>query len=324
MGRTRTALLLALPIMFTIGVWVGHELEEQKSPMHKDVRSAHSTPGQLTSPLLECADNPSELMIGERAVLEKDIVQYVREVRRAGLVTDIAVYFRDLNNGPWFGIDERKQFTPGSLLKLPIALSVYTRASEEPTVFEDQLTFDGTLPPSFATLNQGVEDRLKPGTYAVRDLVRVMLQDSSNAAAALLVGYQGPVRLESVFKDLGIEPPVMDTYSIDVKTYGAFFRVLYNASYIDQRGAEELLATMTDSSFTTGITAGVPEQVRVAHKFGTRVFAGGEVRQLHDCGIVYVPGAPYVLCIMTQGKRVADLEQVLAGVSKRVYEHVAP
>jgi beta-lactamase class A len=307
---------------FAGGLWIGHEWDEQRHN-HREWRSTRMTEGQLTSPLIACVDDPSELTIGKRAAMEKDVAQLVTALRAEGRVTASAVYFRDLNNGPWFGIDERKPFIPGSLLKLPIALSVYWRAEREPGVFTHYITYDGVVPASFAALGQGTEDTLTPGTYTVHELVSFMLRDSSNAAAALLVEYQGEARLKSIFSDLGIEPPVNGGYMIDVKTYGAFFRILYNASYIDQPAAEEMLDTLTRSSFTSGIAAGVPSDVRVAHKFGTRVLDPDGTRQLHDCGIVYAPQTPYVLCIMTQGKRTADLEYVLKEISKHVYDHVA-
>ena len=315
--------LFGAPIFVALlmGFWAGHEWEE-RAHLHQEVRSTRYVEGQLTSPLLGCSDDPSELTIGERAIIEKDVTNYIARAIKAGTVRKVALYFRDLNNGPWFGIDEREQFTPGSLLKLPLALSVYYRAEREPELFSKLVTFDGTVPPEFASLGQGDEDTLQPGVYTVKDLVTYVLRDSSNAAAALLVSEQGDTHLEGVFTDLGIEPPKNDEYTLDVKTFGAFFRILYNASYLDQPASEELLRTMTQSTFTKGLRGGVPDTVVVAHKFGTRVLGDG-TRQLHDCGIVYADQTPYILCVMTQGQSVAALEQFIANVSRQVYEGVA-
>ena len=47
------------------------------------------------------------------------------------------------------------------------------------------------------------------------------------------------------------------------------------------------------------------------------------IRQLHDCGIIYYPNNTYLLCIMTRGKDFKQLESVIAGISKTVYEVVA-
>jgi hypothetical protein len=47
--------------------------------------------------------------------------------------------------------------------------------------------------------------------------------------------------------------------------------------------------------------------------------AGG---QLHDCGIVYYPHKPYLLCVMTRGKSSDDNSKMIAEISKLVYREV--
>jgi hypothetical protein len=65
--------------------------------------------------------------------------------------------------------------------------------------------------------------------------------------------------------------------------------------------------------------AGVPSGTVVAHKFGERVLPSKNVKQLHDCGIVYYPQFPYVLCVMTRGNDFVTLQQAIKGVSDIVY-----
>jgi hypothetical protein len=60
--------------------------------------------------------------------------------------------------------------------------------------------------------------------------------------------------------------------------------------------------------------------IPVAHKFGERTGFAGGVKQLHDCGIVYYPKNPYLLCIMTRGTDFTKLESTIAAVSKMVYQ----
>lgn len=65
----------------------------------------------------------------------------------------------------------------------------------------------------------------------------------------------------------------------------------------------------------------------MAHKFGllSEKDDAGKViaRQLHDCGIVYHPARPYVLCVMTKSAApIEKIEGYIAEVSKRVYQEV--
>ena len=60
----------------------------------------------------------------------------------------------------------------------------------------------------------------------------------------------------------------------------------------------------------------------VAHKFGVRNLDAETLKQFHDCGIVYYPDHPYLICIMTRAKDLDDGIQFLREVSRRVYEEV--
>jgi hypothetical protein len=43
-------------------------------------------------------------------------------------------------------------------------------------------------------------------------------------------------------------------------------------------------------------------------------------KQLHDCGIVYLPGKPYLLCIMTRGQDFTNLTSTVKEISALVYQ----
>ena len=77
------------------------------------------------------------------------------------------------------------------------------------------------------------------------------------------------------------------------------------------------------TSFKDGLLAGVPRDVTVAHKFGSRRIGESEKVQLHDCGIVYAPERPYILCVMTQGSDFTKLAGVIKSISANVYQSVA-
>ena len=45
--------------------------------------------------------------------------------------------------------------------------------------------------------------------------------------------------------------------------------------------------------------------------------------QLHDCGIVYLPGRPYFLCVITEGRDADTLAEVIREISRDVFLAVA-
>src|SRR5690606_549510 len=110
---------------------------------------------------------------------------------------------------------------------------------------------------------------------------------------------------------------------LSVKDYSAFFRILYNATYLSKEMSEKALSIMARSDFDIGITAGVPNNIHVSNKFGERGFVNHYEKQFHDCGIVYYPGSPYLLCVMTKGSNFETQIKIIAEVSALVYKNVA-
>jgi len=88
-----------------------------------------------------------------------------------------------------------------------------------------------------------------------------------------------------------------------------------------------VLSLLTHTNFTSGLTAGIPKNIVVAHKFGeaTDDDVSGSIisRELHDCGIIYYPGKPYLLCVMTKGTDFSKLEGVISGISEIAYDFVS-
>ena len=79
---------------------------------------------------------------------------------------------------------------------------------------------------------------------------------------------------------------------------------------------------LSNSTFTRGLTRELPRNVVVAHKFGENV--SGNVRQLHESGIVYTGAHTYLITIMTKGTKVTDLADVISDISTQAYQFFKP
>lgn len=77
---------------------------------------------------------------------------------------------------------------------------------------------------------------------------------------------------------------------------------------------------MSQTEFKEGLNRGLPAEITVAHKFGERDL--GQQKELHDCGIVYYPNQPYLLCVMTKGADFDDLSETIGEISKLVYNFI--
>jgi beta-lactamase class A len=147
-----------------------------------------------------------------------------------------------------------------------------------------------------------------------------MIIYSDNNAAALVTEVLGKEKIINASREMGVEVPEnTDGFSITVKTYSSFFRILFNASYLDRETSEAALGLLAATEFNKGITRDLPSSIKVAHKFGERNFEKEGYVQLHDCGIVYYPEHPYLICVMSRGKNFYNLEDFIATVSKELY-----
>ena len=250
---------------------------------------------------------------------------------------EIAVYFRDLKNGPVFGINENAKFIPASLLKLPLAMYFFSLEEEQPGFLMTNLTYTDavrqTLSPTATSSPSYVHQEFPLGTdlqigqsYTIDDLLSRMLQYSDNFAYLTLLSYVtsqpgGSEVLRQKYGELGIIDPTYADDTITVRSYASIFRLLYHVSYLDAASSEKALSLLSKSDFNDGLVAGIPSGTRIAHKFGERELGNG-IKQIHDCGIVYYPDNPYLICVMTKGSNVQSLTSVISKISGIVYDEV--
>ncbi len=326
MKNLKIALILTIFFLggFALAKWVLPS-NNQQANNNKEIREGIY---QFTNPLLECEIyQPSELqnIILIRKKVEALLAQYKEN--------EIAVYFRDLNNGPWFGINEKISFTPSSLLKVPLLMAYLKYAENSPEIFKEKIVYDLKASESVEKLsfNQNFVssyEQLKLGeTYTVEELLIRMITASDNEAAILLYASMEPKAKNEVYKDLGLavpQPEISENF-IRVKDYATFFRILFNASYLNRQMSEKALEILSKTEFKNGIVAGVPSNIIVSHKFGERTFASendNNIKQLHDCGIVYYPEHPYLLCIMTRGEDFQKLAEIIREISALIYNEI--
>ena len=129
--------------------------------------------------------------------------------------------------------------------------------------------------------------------------------------------------ISETYQELGmvIDNADVSADDLSVKTYASIFRILYNISYLSDELSEKALSYLGHSDFEDGLVRNLPENIPIAHKFGERSISDDN-KQLHDCGIIYYPGNPYSLCIMTRGKNLEYLNDVIGAISQEVYQEV--
>ncbi len=317
------AVAVAAGLFFFLGTgsFAMYEKNKEKNFIQKNKpeRQKDPTKYKFTSPLLDCnyADPSLLLTIDEM----RDEIQKIINAEKNKSGASFSVYFRDLNNGPTMGIGEDEKFTPASLLKVPLMIAYLKKAETSPFILKEKIIYKKQA------FEDGVQQNIKPErnledgkAYEVEDLIRRMIAYSDNSAANLLLEKIDEDFLANVYSDLGLEIPTSQKTEnyMSVKEYASFFRILFNASYLNRDMSENALRFLSESKYYGGVKAGIPEKIQFSHKFGERVLDG--VIQLHDCGIVYHSQTPYILCLMSKGNNFSVLERGISDISRKVYE----
>lgn len=315
--------VLSAIVGFLLGKFVfSAKVSSVQLVQEKNLQEVREVGYKFISPLLECETGKDYYKLNGLDTLQNEVEDFVALQKKSGQITDAAVYFRDLNNGPWFGVNEHIAFSPASLLKLPVMMAYYKKAESNPEFLKEKVPYEA----KDALLNQNIapKESLQIGkSYTFEELLERMMVYSDNAALTLLEDNIDPELIDKVTLDLGVETANDSTpvNFMSVKGYAGLFRILYNASYLEKEYSEKTLQILSNSEFQNGIVAGVPKGIVISHKFGERQLEETSY-QLHDCGIVYYKKGPYLLCIMSRGSSLQNLEQFISKVSAITYSGI--
>lgn len=314
--RRRASGLLLIGLLSAIAAHAA-----QTKPAAEGSLELRQTGYKLVNPLLECEVGRSGSK--ELRPFQQLIEKAAQNMLRRKEATHVSAYFRDLNNGPWIGVNEDEKFSPASLLKVPLMMTYLKMAESAPELLSRTLRYDPSREDDNASAIFKPSEAIKPGeSYTVEELLRFMIARSDNNAKNILFDAVDREALAHTFYDLGVSVPNPSKPEdfMSVKEYASFFRILYNATYLERAFSEKALGLMAESDFSKGLTAAVPRGITVAHKFGERHIA--DTYQLHHCGIVYFPRHPYLLCVLTRGKDIDMLADDIREISALVYGEV--
>ncbi len=258
--------------------------------------------------------------------LQNKIKKIISDDKQQGL-DDASVYFSDLNHGRWIGVGQNDQYNPASMLKVVIMVACLKQSESDPEFLDKYFVYTKSIDSTVHQDQFNTLSELSVGnSYKVSDLINKMIIDSDNGAAELLLNNIKQTSVDSIFSELNLGNPDVSGsgYTISPRAYSYFFRILYSSTYLNDSNSEKALNILSQAIFKDGISSGVPDNVSVAHKYGEHVILGQNSQlqkvELHDCGIVYYPKNPYLLCVMTRGTNLDNLESIIKDISSTVYQ----
>lgn len=321
--KHRPFVLVGIPLLtFILGFIIASTLPTK--PVNLIESRFSPVKNSFTNPLLDCdlADFSSSQNLDKLKSIVQKQIDIIENKSEASFVS---VYIRNLNNGPWMGVDEKEYFSPASLIKVPLMITYYKLAETDPTILLKKIKHIGNTSPYNQDITPQVTLTLNQ-EYTVDELIDHMITYSDNQSFDLLVANTDPQNIFKTYSDLGVDisksirDPAGDI--LTVRDYASFFRVLFNSSYLSRTMSEKALNLLSQVKFDQGLRAGVPVNITVSHKFGERSFTSTGQRQLHDCGIIYYPNHPYLVCIMTRGKDFNSLASAIKQITQATSDYL--
>jgi beta-lactamase class A len=300
--------------------------------MAKEVHSSKIIPFRakdngykFISPLL-FYEVPNSIEMSEYRPLANKIEKLIKSDNK---VDSVSVYYRDLTVGRWFGINENLEYRPASLMKVVLMIAYLKKAETNSSILNQKIIFSKDIQSIIGVVphDQGTNLVLNK-SYSVQDLMNRMIIESDNGATYALLSAIDDRLLDEIYAELGFKNPAKNenTYSISPHNYSSFLRILYNATYLNRAMSEQALDLLNRSNFDDGLRADIDTSVKIAHKYGESVATSDDDNtitsvELHDCGIIYYPNKPYLLCIMTKGANIDDLKDVIKKISQLIYDN---
>lgn len=269
-----------------------------------------------------------------RAALEAD----VRAVMATYPEASVGLAVRDPLTGIDLDVGADEPFHAASTMKVPVMIEVYRRAEAGRLSLDDRLPVRNAFRSIVDGSTYAIEDDSDDALYVhlgdsmtIRDLTERMITVSSNLATNLLIDELAADSVQATIERLGTRRMRVLRGVEDIKAYrqglsntataadlAVLMARLMDGTAVGPNADAAMRAILLRQEDRDLIPAGLPDDVRVAHKTGWVT----EIR--HDAAIVYPPEqTPYVLVVLTGG--VADperAERLAAELTRTVHAHL--
>ena len=252
---------------------------------------------------------------------------------------EIAVAIEIPDKNIYIGINDTLVMHAASTMKVPVMIEVFRQAEQGKFNLDDSLIvqnefrsiIDGST--YSMDINEDSGDRLYGllgKKESIRNLVIDMIIWSGNLATNLLIDLVSAENAQKTVNELGASGMQVLRGVEDIKAYRAgksnvttaraltrIFTAILQSRAADQKSTSEMIGILLQQKFNDKIPAGLPGDVKVAHKTGSITAIN------HDSGIIYPPdGSPYVLTVLTRGFENPDeAKKCIAEISRIVSRH---
>src|SRR3990172_13288986 len=119
-------------------------------------------------------------------------------------------------------------------------------------------------------------------------MAELMGKQSDNTAFNIVRNRLSDEVINSYTQSFEMTATSLDENETTPQDIGQYFKKLLKDEIVNTTSREEILGYLTDTAYEKWLTTGVPQEVIVAHKYGT------DVHVVNDAGIVFTE-KPYIV-----------------------------
>ena len=227
----------------------------------------------------------------------------------------VSVVVRNLEDGRYAAVSSTEVYYAASLFKLGILFEAFRQADAGVLDFGRIVT----LEQKYADNDLGTLELLglhAGDTLTVADAVRAMIIVSDTPSAVLLQDTVGGQTADATLRSLGIEDTSFNNRSLPATAadMSTLMEAVAAGAGVSGESKLRMLQLLLQEGYKDGVAAGLPEGTAIAHKTGSYSDA------THDVALVWGPGGPYIISVMTDQPNNWPL---IAKVSRAVWDYFA-
>lgn len=307
------AIITALIMTVGIGGYVGYKLYQNKgekvevAEFEVTAAALESTPPQFVSFMddLKTYDESQELI--------RDIKEFLGES-----ASNNGVYIKNLSTGQEWGLNQDQDFAPASISKVPYGILTLKYIDEGKLSMDDRLTLQQRHK-SYTT--DPLYNYANGSTWAVRDLLRLLLVDSDNVPMNMLEEYfGGPESFLQQIEELGIKDFSRRPHRATPQAIGDTFEKIYHGELLSPESNQIMIdhlskyKVFSGDRIRLGVDRAAGRNIEVVHKIGnlTGVY--------HDAGYIKSPGGDFILVTLNKNTSPGTGVAQITGITQIAYE----
>lgn len=225
-----------------------------------------------------------------------------------------AIVIENLDDGTGYTMASDRSFYSASLYK--IWVMVETLHQRELNLLDWDQQF--VVSPYYKALGLNAGELEECAVVTVRTAVSEMISRSDNVAANIMLDRVGPSNINRMLRSLGLSVSGFygdNTLPTTAGEIGRLLKGIYRGDVVSNAASQEMIDLLESDLIDDRIPYLLPPHTVVAHKTGNWSNA------THDVGLVFSPGATYLIVVLTDYGYEEDGASRIAALSGAVYDY---